>query len=63
MKKWFLILITISPIFLFSQSYETQKNITIDSKNLIEVEIYHDNGNIYQKGFLKNNKLHGVAII
>ncbi len=60
MKKWFLIIITISPIFLFSQSYETQKNITIDSKNLIEVEIYHDNGNIYQKGFLKNNKLHGV---
>ena len=26
---------------------------------IVEVEIKHDNGKIYQKGFLKNNMLHG----
>ena len=46
--------------FSFFTVIWNSKNITIDSKNIIEVEIYHDNGNIHQKGFLKNNKLHGV---
>ena len=26
---------------------------------IVEVEIKHDNGELYQKGFLKNNMLHG----
>ena len=26
---------------------------------VVKVEIFHDNGELYQKGYLKNNKLHG----
>lgn len=26
---------------------------------VVKVEIFHDNGELYQVGFLKNNKLHG----
>ena len=52
MKKWFLILITISPIFSF-HSHMKLKKYNNDSKILLKLKIYHDNGNIYQKGFLK----------
>ena len=31
-------------------------------KNLVSVVSYHDNGQIAQKGYLKNNKLHGEWI-
>ncbi len=26
---------------------------------VVKVEIFHDNGELYQRGYLKNNKLHG----
>tara|TARA_B100001248_G_scaffold25348_1_gene16623 strand:+ start:58 stop:408 length:351 start_codon:yes stop_codon:yes gene_type:complete len=43
--------------FLFINA---QEKINVNKFNsVVEIEIYHDNGEVYQKGSLKNNKLHG----
>ena len=54
-------LIFISAFLLFFNMY-SQDNVneqSIELNDLIKVEIFHDNGELYQVGFLKNNKLHG----
>ena len=67
MKNIFTIVIILVGVFSYSQSNIDVKNIgTEDLEHMYnrldpvsQVVIYHDNGNIYQKGFLKNDKLHG----
>ena len=52
-------LIFISAFLLFFNMY-SQDNVneqSIELNDLIKVEIFHDNGELYQVGFLKNNKL------
>ncbi|MBT27412.1 MAG: nicotinic acid mononucleotide adenyltransferase [Flavobacteriaceae bacterium] len=44
----------------FFSFINAQEKINVNEFNsVVEIEIYHDNGEVYQKGFLKNNKLHG----
>ena len=67
MKNIYTIVIILVGVFSYSQSSIDVKNIgTEDLEHMYnrldpvsQVVIYHDNGNIYQKGFLKNDKLHG----
>ena len=48
-------------VFLgFFSFISAQEKVDVNEFNsVIEIEIFHDNGEVYQKGSLKNNKLHG----
>ena len=67
MKNIYTIVIILVGVFSYSQSNIDVKNIGPEDLEhmynrldpVSQVVIYHDNGNIYQKGFLKNDKLHG----
>lgn len=41
------------------QNNKTLKTVTVKEGKLTKVNIYHDNGQLAQQGYLKNNKLHG----
>ena len=44
----------------FFSFINAQEKINVNEFNsVVEIEIYHDNGEVYQKGSLKNNKIHG----
>ena len=44
----------------FFSFISAQEKVGVNEFNsVVEIEIYHDNGEVYQKGSLKNNKLHG----
>ena len=44
----------------FFSFISAQEKVGVNEFNsVIEIEIFHDNGEVYQKGSLKNNKLHG----
>ena len=44
----------------FFSFINAQEKINVNEfYSVVEIEIYHDNEEVYQKGFLKNNKLHG----
>ena len=64
MKKYILLALSFFSFFMYSQVELESKNINLNelqskSGQITEIILYHDNGKIYQKGFLKNNKLHG----
>ena len=41
------------------ENKETLKTVTVKEGKLTKVNIYHENGQLAQQGYLKNNKLHG----
>ena len=44
----------------FFSFINAQEKINVNEFNpVVDIEIFHDNGEVYQKGSLKNNKLHG----
>ena len=67
MKNICTIIIIFISIYSYSQNNINVKNLGTEYLEhlynrldpISEVILYHDNGKIYQKGFLKNNKLHG----
>ena len=64
MKKYILLTLSFFSFSMYSQVELESKNINLNelqskSGQITEIKLYHDNGNIYQIGSLKNNKLHG----
>ena len=64
MKKYVLLTLSFFSFSMYSQVELESKNINLNdlqskSGQITEIKLYHDNGNIYQIGSLKNNKLHG----
>ena len=54
------ILVTIAMISLATQlGYSQERTDYKKERKLVRVTSYHDNGKLAQKGYLKNNKLHG----
>ena len=57
------ILLTVMMISLATQlGYSQERTDYKKERNLVLVTSYHDNGKLAQKGYLKNNKLHGEWI-
>ena len=64
MKKYILLTLSFFSFSMYSQVEVESENINLNelqskSAQITEIKLYHDNGNIYQTGSLKNNKLHG----
>lgn len=58
MKKFYFLAVFFLSVGIFAQD-ELSNTVVEKEGNLLKVSMYHDNGQLAQQGFLKNNKLHG----
>ena len=60
MRTFILTLVLMLGVTAMAQeNKETLKTVTVKEGKLTKVNIYHENGQLAQQGYLKNNKLHG----
>ena len=59
MKTYFFTLVCMIAFTTNAQDVQTTTPVTVKEGNLTKVSFYHENGQVAQEGYLKNNKLHG----
>lgn len=59
MKTYLLTLAMMIGFSTLAQDNALVKTTTEKEGKLVKVNMYHDNGQLAQEGYLKNNKLHG----
>ena len=60
MRTYILTFVLMLGVTVMAQeNNETLKTVTVKEGKLTKVNMYHENGQLAQQGYLKNNKLHG----
>ena len=59
MKNTFLVLAILFGSFLFAQENNPSVQLEKVTEDIVMIKVFHDNGEIAQSGFVKNNKLEG----
>jgi len=59
MKNTYLVLAILFGSFLFAQENNPSVQLEKVTEDIVMIKVFHDNGEIAQSGFVKNNKLEG----